>query len=202
MKINNKILIVIFTVLLAACGNSDVDNQSQNPNDNSSNAEPPETASSTDNTNSDIMETNNNSNEKSDTSDAPAKDEDATTAHNSASLKEEYLQKLNTTKKEMDEIQKNSEAAITYEMKKVEGDRYDVWDELLNEIYGVLKDQLSTDEMEQLREEQRNWINNRDAAAKEASLKYEGGTMEQLEYVTVLANLTEERCYELVEVYI
>ncbi|MFD2044584.1 lysozyme inhibitor LprI family protein [Ornithinibacillus salinisoli] len=39
----------------------------------------------------------------------------------------------------------------------------------------------------------------RDENAKEASLKYEGGTMEHLEFVTVLANPTKERCHELVE---
>ncbi|MEH7347022.1 lysozyme inhibitor LprI family protein, partial [Bacillus sp. JJ1532] len=71
----------------------------------------------------------------------------------------------------------------------------------LNEVYGVLKEQLTTEEMNQLRKEQRNWITYRDDTALEASLKYQGGTMEHLEYVAVLANLTEERCYELVEDY-
>ncbi|MCM3029583.1 lysozyme inhibitor LprI family protein [Niallia sp. MER 6] len=86
-------------------------------------------------------------------------------------------------------------------MKKVEGDRYDTWDGLVNEIYGVLQKQLPSDEMEQLRNEQRKWIEYRDSTAKAASLKYEGGTMEELEYVAVLGNLTEERCFELVEKY-
>ena len=76
-----------------------------------------------------------------------------------------------------------------------------MWDGLLNEIYAVLEEQLPVEEMEQLRKEQREWIANRDAAAKEASLKYEGGTMEQLEYVAVANKLTEERCFELVEKY-
>ena len=86
-------------------------------------------------------------------------------------------------------------------MKKVEDDRWKIWDGLLNEIYGVLKEQLSTEEMDQLRKEQRNWINHRDATALEASKKYEGGTQETLEYSAVAANLTEERCFKLVEIY-
>ncbi len=86
-------------------------------------------------------------------------------------------------------------------MKKVENDRWELWDELLNEIYGVLTEELTSEEMEQLREEQRDWIEKRDERALEASLEYEGGTQEQLEYVSVLANVTEERCYELVEEY-
>ena len=72
---------------------------------------------------------------------------------------------------------------------------------MLNEIYGVLKEQLTQEAMDQLRKEQREWIAERDATAKKASLKYEGGTMEQLEYVAVVNNLTEERCFELVEDY-
>ena len=76
-----------------------------------------------------------------------------------------------------------------------------MWDALLNEVYGVLKEQLSTEEMDQLRTEQRNWIKHRDETALKASLKYKGGTQEHLEYVAVLANLTEERCYQLVANY-
>nr|WP_279401731.1 DUF1311 domain-containing protein [Piscibacillus salipiscarius] len=69
-------------------------------------------------------------------------------------------------------------------------------------MYGVLENQLAKEEMDLLREEQRLWITTRDETALEASLKYKGGTQEHLEYVAVLANLTEERCYELVEEYL
>jgi uncharacterized protein YecT (DUF1311 family) len=60
---------------------------------------------------------------------------------------------------------------------------------------------VSQEEMDQLREEQREWIQYRDNSAAEASEKYKGGTQEHLEYVAVLANLTEERSYELVNDY-
>lgn len=49
-------------------------------------------------------------------------------------------------------------------------ERYKNWDKELNEIYGVLKEQ-----MDKLIEEQRNWVKQRDEASKEASLKYKGG---------------------------
>ena len=214
MKNNRKILIamfaVVFVIILAACENSSegssttVDNQSQinhlaqNTKDNSTNADSAENASNTDNIDTDTNDTN----EKLDPlNHAPAKDKDASATNTTVSLKEEYLKKLNDTKKEMEEIRRNSKETNTYAMKKVEGDRYDSMDQLLNEVYGVLKEQLSTDEMDQLRNEQRTWIKYRDDTAKEASLKYKGGTEEHLEYVTVLANLTEERCFELVEEY-
>lgn len=137
------------------------------------------------------MEDNKELNENEDTS---TNGEEAST-----SLKEKYLQQLHDTKKEAKELEPTDPS--TYALKKVENDRWELWDELLNEIYGLLKEQLSAEEMNQLREEQRNWIKNRDDSALVASLKFKGGTQEHLEYAAVLANLTEERCYELVSDY-
>jgi len=114
------------------------------------------------------------------------------------SKKDEYLKKLN----EMEEEDRNLEAGTSMvEMEEQEAERYKKWDVELNKIYGVLKEQLSTEEMDELREEQRNWIKFRDEAAKEASLKYKGGSTESLEYVATQASLTRERCYVLVAKY-
>ncbi|WP_419954404.1 lysozyme inhibitor LprI family protein [Neobacillus niacini] len=115
------------------------------------------------------------------------------------SKKVEYLQKLNTTKQATEELAATDSS--TFALKKVENDRWEMWDALLNEVYAVLNEHLSTEEMDQLRTEQRNWLKHRDDTALEASQKNKGGTQEHLEYVAVLANLTEERCYELVEIY-
>ncbi|WP_242705754.1 lysozyme inhibitor LprI family protein [Pontibacillus sp. ALD_SL1] len=71
----------------------------------------------------------------------------------------------------------------------------------MNEVYRALEEQLPSEEMEILREKQQNWITTRDNRALQASKKYKGGTQEQLEYVSVLANVTEERCIELVQDY-
>lgn len=199
MKNNRKLVMVwlmgVFFIFLAACGNSTDSNTTiDNKSDNTSQNEIAESDSTTDDTTEEDETENGNTNETEDTN---KEEEDST--NQVVSLKQEYLTKLNDTKKEMDEIEPEDDS--TYALKNVEGNRYDVWDGLLNEIYGVLKDQLSTEEMEQVRKEQRNWLTHRDETAKEASLKYEGGTMEQLEYVSVLANLTEERCFELVKKY-
>src|SRR5690606_4862979 len=96
----------------------------------------------------------------------------------------------------------NAEAkTTTAKMVKQEEERYRTWDDELNKIYGLLEEQLENDQMNQLREEQRKWIQQRDEAAKDSSLKYKGGSMEQLEYVATLASLTRERCYLLVAKY-
>ncbi|MCJ8007194.1 lysozyme inhibitor LprI family protein [Lederbergia wuyishanensis] len=200
MKNNRKFLMVILTVvlvILTACGNSS-DKSNAEPNNQSSNNDENKTEHSLEDTDKSEL------NDQRDISSTNTNDGESLKTNNTGtteSKKEEYIEKLNDTKKEMDELLSNSNDTATYAMKKVEGDRYDAWDELLNEVYGVLKEQLAKEEMDQLREEQRNWIKYRDDTALEASKKYKGGTAEHLEYVTVLANLTEERCYELVESY-
>lgn len=181
-------------LLMTACGSSsDEAGAIQNSNINSSNEVTTEEENNNDRVETDIQD-NNEPNEKEDTSTSePAEvEEEATT-----SLKEKYLQQLDDTKKEAEELEATDSS--TYALKKVENDRWELWDELLNEIYGVLEEQLPAEEMSQLREEQRNWIKFRDDSALEASLKFKGGTQEHLEYVVVLANLTEKRCYELVK---
>ena len=175
------IVIILSLLLLVGCSQSNVQ---QNNELEKSNEDSTENASNTDNTDT--------------ASDIPAIVEESSTNSAKESLKEEYLHKLNDTKKETEKLEATDSS--TYALKKVENDRWDIWDELLNEIYSVLKEQLSPEEVDQLREEQRNWMKYRDDRALEASLKYKGGTQEHLEYVAVLANLTEERCYELVQI--
>ncbi|MCP1160985.1 MULTISPECIES: lysozyme inhibitor LprI family protein [Bacillaceae] len=190
------IFAVLLVLLLAACessaGVSNDESEKQQNNDSSQDAE--HESSGADSAEDD---TNTGSTNTDDT--ASEKEEDPPANETEDSLKEEYLQKLNNSKKEADALE--AADSSTYALKKVENDRWEIWDERLNEIYGVLQERLPAEEMESLREEQRDWLKERDARALEASLKYEGGTQEHLEYVAVLADLTEERCYELVENY-
>ena len=195
MKNKQLFLMVLFTiafVLLAACGNlTNKDIAASTTKEDSVENYTPD--SDDVNPVNDREDTSTNSNDK-ESSKINNSDTEVT-----ESKKEEYLQKLNTTKKETEKLKTTDSS--TFALKKVENDRWEMWDELLNEVYGVLKEQLSTEEMDLLRQEQRNWIKHRDDTALEASLKYKGGTQEHLEYVAVLVNLTEERCYQLVGNY-
>lgn len=200
IKNNSIFFIIILTflfVVLAACGNTtdktsgELNEQSQTENSNKiQNNEPPNNDSAgTDNSDANVKVDSSNN------------DVDITSSNHPDSLKAEYLEKLNATKKEIVEMRENPIDDTTFASKKVEGDIYDLLDDLINEIYEVLIEQLPSEEMDQLRKEQREWLTYREQSAKEASLKYKNGTMEQLEYVTFENNLTEERCFELVEVY-
>lgn len=90
---------------------------------------------------------------------------------------------------------------VTVDMKEAESERYRRWDVALNEIYSLLKKQLSANDMNQLREKQREWIKYRDQSAGTNAAEFEGGTFESLTYISTQAELTKERCYELVNHY-
>lgn len=219
MKKNRKFLIVMLTVILGACGNSSAESNAELDNQSSSSSLTQDVnadLSNKDSTNED-KNTPENASEGSDNTQTDNEEDianDTATSSNAEGLsksssgngeimeskKDEYLQKLNNAKNVTQEFKASDSS--TYALKKVENDRWAIWDELLNEIYGVLKEQLQPVEMDRLREEQQNWMKYRDESALEASLKFKGGTQEYLEYVTVLVNLTEERCHELVEDYI
>lgn len=118
---------------------------------------------------------------------------------NRESKKEEYRRKLDNIElgfKNFDSTEKT-----TKDMRDHANERYKQWDSALNEIYNILKMQLSASDMNKLQNEEIQWIKNRDAKAKEDSSEMKGGTMEPVLYADSLAQSTKERCYELVDKY-
>ncbi|MGH0430408.1 lysozyme inhibitor LprI family protein [Bacillus hominis] len=115
--------------------------------------------------------------------------------------KVEYITKLNSIEESLKKLDYLYEKGITTEMKEGESKRYEAWDNALNEIYGVLKMQLSTKEMNTLREKQREWITYRDQKAEEAWNESGQGTLSGLASISSNVNSTKERCYQLVEQY-
>ncbi|MGO4888810.1 lysozyme inhibitor LprI family protein [Anaerobacillus sp. MEB173] len=118
-----------------------------------------------------------------------------------ASQKNKYLQKLAEIEKGLSDLDYLYKNGVTIELTEAESKRYERWDDALNEIYGVLKQQMPGSEFEKLRNEQRNWISYRDQKAEEDAAEFEGGTFARVQYLSTLATLTEKRCYELVEGY-
>lgn len=211
MTENRKYLVIILTtVLLAmtACSKSAEDANTQANDDSRDNhsAENSNGNASYDNSN-DANEDENTqedgsdnepSENKSSNSNDGSKTSDTTENDANINNKKAYLDKLN----EMEEADRTASGGDTMvELEKDEEERFQKWDDELNEIYGMLKRQLDTNQMQPLKEEQRDWVKSRDEKAKEASLKYEGGSTETLEYLATQASLTRERCYELVAGY-
>lgn len=118
---------------------------------------------------------------------------------NQVSKKQEYKAKLDKIKLEFKGS--NSASATTNDMYQEAIKEYKQWDAELNEIYNVLKTQLSATDMKKLQNEELQWIKDRDTKARKAAAEMAGGTMEKVLYHGSLANSTQERCYELVDKY-
>ncbi|KPL60227.1 lysozyme inhibitor LprI family protein [Rossellomorea vietnamensis] len=117
--------------------------------------------------------------------------------------KQSYIEKLDNIQKELDAMpeKKDSDKGVTNAMKSYYGVSYEKYDDALNEIYALLKKELSPDVMAELKTEQVKWIEKKEAKAEKERLKYEGGTFEYVAWYISLYESTKDRCYELVEEY-
>ena len=70
----------------------------------------------------------------------------------------------------------------------------DLWDDFLNEIWAVLKDNLAKDEMAKLTNEQRQWIIDKEYVLGKHQDKH-------AEYIDDFVEITRGRCEELIERY-
>jgi uncharacterized protein YecT (DUF1311 family) len=200
MKLGHRwfMTLTLSALIMGACQNS---SSNANTNDQSLNETDETPEKTTENNSSEDSASSNDIQDNQDQAPEENNEQEDSGSGTKDGMKEKYLNDLNALKKEIEASQQNSDATTTPEMEEEESVRLNKWDVKLNEIYGVLTEQLPEKEMDQLREEQRNWIKQRDAQAKEASLKYEGGTMESLEYIATQASLTRERCFALVAAY-
>ncbi|MBC8061081.1 MAG: DUF1311 domain-containing protein [Clostridiaceae bacterium] len=117
--------------------------------------------------------------------------------------REEFLGRLDSIQKQLDDlpVKKDSDAGITNAMKSYYGESYDMYDEALNEIYNLLKEQLSQNTMKNLQTEQVKWIAQKEDTANKEASEFKGGTFEYVAYSKSLYGTTKNRCYELVNNY-
>lgn len=117
--------------------------------------------------------------------------------------RKEFIEKLDNIQKELDSLpeKKDSDAGITNAMRSFYGTSYDMYDKALNEIYALLKEQLSPETMQNLQSEQIKWIEKKEATATNEAEKYKGGSFEFVAYNSSLYGTTKNRCYELVNNY-
>ena len=115
----------------------------------------------------------------------------------SQSNKKFYLGKL----AEIESKVKVNTNGVTVDMISDSSYNLEMWDAVLNEIYGVLNKELPQSEMNQLRGEQRQWIIDRDETADDNYDQAGGGTLSRVVYIVTLEEWTKDRCYELVNKY-
>ena len=83
------------------------------------------------------------------------------------------------------------------DMNELSHEIYQIWDDLLNELWAIMKDTLDEKTMHNLLEEQCEWITMKEAEAKKAGEAFSGGSMAPFASNQKAAELTKERVYEL-----
>lgn len=78
------------------------------------------------------------------------------------------------------------------------GDLYTLWDNCLNDLWSVLNQTLSKEEMDKLTEEENTWISDKEKQIADAGAEVEGGSMQPMVENMKGASLTEARVRELV----
>ncbi len=114
---------------------------------------------------------------------------------------ETYIEKLDSIEEglaDLDDLYASDDDADILEAEK---ETYNRWDEILNEIYDLLQEELSSDEAADLEEEQLDWITEKETSASLEASEYDEETMQEITNYKVQAQYTKERCYELVEDY-
>lgn len=76
-----------------------------------------------------------------------------------------------------------------------------IWESKMQSILEILEQQLSGEEKNAFFAEQRSWVRDRESTAVSNSKKQSGSTLEELEYIRSLRDLTRERVYQLAEQY-
>lgn len=92
-----------------------------------------------------------------------------------------------------------NDALTQTELNEKSAGRYTLWDDLLNEIWAVLKTELSEEEMSALTTEEIAWINEKEQAVADAGAQSEGGSGQALAQNTKAADMTKERVYVLMD---
>lgn len=117
--------------------------------------------------------------------------------------RKEFIERLDNIQKGLDALpyKKDSDNGVTNAMKNYYGVSYDRYDKALNEIYTLLQSELSPKIMKALKNEEINWIKQKEDIANEERLKYKGKTFEWVAYYISSYKSTKERCYQLVNTY-
>lgn len=91
------------------------------------------------------------------------------------------------------------EAITQMDMNITAAEMYQLWDDTLNIVWGLLEENLNEEDMEILRKEEREWIASRDAEVQAAGQECGGGSIQPSVEAAIAADLTKARVYELAE---
>jgi uncharacterized protein YecT (DUF1311 family) len=210
MKRRNMFVVTILSALLlvgmSACNQSSDGDAANQPESDATSANTEDSLQTDDSSVDSTTESDENEKDQSketstESSSPESEGQDDTVTK--AEGKQTYLEKLDNIQKELDALpyKKDSDKGVTNAMKNYYGVSYEKYDDALNEIYSLLKKELSPEVMAELKSEQVKWIKEKEEKAEKERLKYEGGTFENVAWYISLYESTKDRCYELVEEY-
>ena len=113
----------------------------------------------------------------------------------------DYESYMATIEEQSDDIKYalENEVVTQMEMDEKSQELFELWDGALNYLWGELKNVLPEKEFEELRDEQRTWIAQKEEAVETAGKEFEGGSLYTMVVNTEAATITEKRVYELYE---
>lgn len=94
---------------------------------------------------------------------------------------------------------KLSEAMTTLEMNEAAAGMYEVSDQCLNEIWTLIKYHVSQEAYDEILAQQREWIAQKEAVNEASAEEFEGGTLAPVDTMITQAEMTMERCQELLK---
>jgi len=184
--------LICSTIFVVGCGQ----NKQSNQENNSTTAETQqENNSST---------TQNNSNNKDSNTETTNSQNDVVNQKNNDTIinkKDYYTKKLDDIQAKIDKDYNFENTKTTSDMRHVSGAQYKLWDDALNEMYKDLQNTLSSNDKENLKEEELSWISKKENDAQKKANEVKGGTLEPVYYALSSVDSTKKRCYELVNKY-
>lgn len=200
-------LLVILLVGMSACSSNSSDDDITSTKNQSNSESTPQSKDDSSQSN----DTHSESTQVEDNQEQADNTEDTTSANITSESQEEkvegrraeFLERLDNIQKELDALpeKEHADKGVTNAMKNYYGRAYEMYDEELNEIYALLKKELSPETMEDLKAEQIQWIDQKEDKANKERLEYEGGTFENVALYMSLYESTKDRSYELVNKY-
>lgn len=110
---------------------------------------------------------------------------------------DEYYQKLQSLEQKEEDLY--GQTTDSQSMKNAVAQVYEWWDDELNYVYQQLKQTLSDEEFQTLKEEELDWIAARDSEAEKVAEQWEGGSDQIIAVTEREIELTKERTYELTQ---
>ena len=154
----------------------------------------------TDNETVHVLEIEENEEEQEEISEEESKEQEEVPEEELEESKPEVQKMLEDAEAEATALEKKlaEDASLTQaDLNELTHEIYVVWDNVLNKLWGVLKDTQDKETMDSLLVEQREWIADKEAEAKKAGEEFAGGSMEAMAIDQKAAELTRERVYEL-----